>query len=91
MKNVRKAGLVYQDQNGEYFESIEKDGEVVLSNPSYPFVFLWDALEPLKLIGSIEKHGNLIKKIDLQFYEGETLTVKVTNNGLEVQNEKTLS
>lgn len=84
MQTIRKTGLVYKNQDGEHFESVEKDGEIVLSNPSYPFVFKWEVLEPLELIGSVEKYGNLVKKEDYQFHQGETLTVKTTENGLEV-------
>lgn len=84
MSDIHKAGLVYQDQNGVYFESIEKNGEIVFSNPSYPFIFLWEAVGPIKLIGSIEKYGHLIRKEDFEFHEGSTLSVKVTDKGLEV-------
>lgn len=81
-----KINFIYKNQDGEYFKSIEKDGKIVLSNPSYPFVFLPEVQEPLTEIGKAEEFEHLIKKEDYQFHKGETLNVKVNKNGdLEIK------
>lgn len=82
---VRQPNYVYQNGDGEYFQSVDKNGELCLSNPSYPFVFKWEVLEPLTMIGSFEEFGQLVEKKEYEFYGGDTLSVKVTDNGLEVQ------
>lgn len=84
-----KLNKVYKSGDGEYFKSVEKNGEIVLSNPSYPFVFLPRVLEPLEEIGDVVEFEHLIKQEEHQFIEGETLTVKVTDDGnLEAQQTK---
>ena len=80
-----KLNTIYKSGDGQYFKCIDKDGELCLQNPSYPFVFLPKVLEPLEEIGDAEKYEHLIEKVDNQFFEGDTLTVEVTENGLEVK------
>lgn len=82
---MKKANQIYRNAEGEYFLSVEKDGKLVLSNPSYPFVFLWEVLEPVTLVGSAEEFGHLLEDKQYEFHEGNSLTVEVTSEGLEVK------
>jgi hypothetical protein len=75
-----KPNTVYKTADG-YFKSVKKDGKLVMANPSYPFAFLPEVLGDMEEIGSVEKFGHLIKKENHQFIEGETLSVKVTDDG----------
>lgn len=72
---------IYKSSDGEYFKCVDREGTLCLSNPSYPFVFLPEVLEPLEEIGDAEKYGHLIEKVDSQFFEGETLNVEVSDDG----------
>lgn len=76
-----KTNYIYKNQDGEYFKAIEKDGKIVLSNPSYPFVFLPEVQEPLIEIGEAEKFEHLIKKESYEFHEGNTLNVEIDKKG----------
>lgn len=78
---MRKANYIYKNKDGEYFKSVEHAGKIVLSNPSYPFFFLFEVQEPLTEIGEAEKFGHLVRKENHQFYEGNTLNVKVNKKG----------
>jgi hypothetical protein len=85
-----KPNMIYKSGDGEYFKAIERNGQIVLSNPSYPFVFLPQVLQPLEEIGEAEKYEHLVEKVESQWFTGETLSVDVTPKGdLEVQNDKT--
>lgn len=78
----REVGYIYKNSNsGEHFRSIEKNGELCLENPSYPFVFLFDVQQPLELVGSEEEFGHLVKEEEYEFYEGDELNVEVDKNG----------
>lgn len=78
----KKLNWIYQNkESGEYFKSVKKDGKIVLSNPSYPFVFLFEVQEPLKEIGSVKEFGKLVEKKNYEFHSGNTLEVEVDNNG----------
>lgn len=79
-----KQNYIYKSPEGEYFKSIEKDGAVVLSNPSYPFVFLPGVLEPLTEVGTAEEFEHLITKQDYEFHQGETLEVEIKDGNLKV-------
>lgn len=82
---MQKLNYIYKNQDGEYFKSVEHDGKIVLQNPSYPFFFLFEGQEPLEEIGKAEKFGHLVKKEDSEFHEGNTLNVKINDDGdLEV-------
>ena len=76
-----KINYIYKNQEGEHFKSIEKNGKIVLSNPSYPFVFLPEVQEPLIEIGEAKKYEHLIKKESYEFHEGNTLNVEIGKNG----------
>lgn len=85
-----KLNTIYKSSDGEYFECVDKDGVLCLSNPSYPFVFLPEVLEPLEEVGDAKEYRHLVEKVDSQFYEGETLNVEVSDDGtLKVLNEPT--
>jgi hypothetical protein len=75
-----KLNTVYKTADG-YFKSIEKDGRVVMVNPSYPFAFLPEVMGNMEEVGSVEEFGHLIKKEEYDFIKGETLTVKVGEDG----------
>ena len=77
----KEVGYIYKNEDGEYFESVEKNGQICLSNPSYPFVFLFEVLEPLELIGKAEEFRHLVETKDYEFHEGDTLTVEVGDDG----------
>lgn len=77
----KKINYIYKSQDGEYFKSVEYKGQIVLSNPSYPFFFLFEVLEPLEEVGSADEFGKLVEKKDYQFIEGNALTVEVGSNG----------
>ena len=79
----KKVNHIYQSGDGEYFLSVEHHGELVLSNPSYPFMFKWEVLEPLMPIGSVKEFGHLLEDKEYEFHEGKSLTVEVTNDGLK--------
>ena len=81
---MKKLNYIYKNQDGEYFKSIKHNGEIVLSNPSYPFFFKWEVLEPLTLVGSADQFEHLLKKEDYQFHEGDTLKVEVGEDGLKI-------
>ena len=84
----KQVDYIYQNKDGEYFKSIEDRGEIVLSNPSYPFVFLFEVQEPLQEIGSAKEFGHLLEKKDYQWHTGDSLTVNVSSKGnLEVVEE----
>lgn len=74
-------GRIYKNKDGEYFEAVEQDGKILLSNPSYPFKFLPEVQMPLEDSGADK---SIIEKVDYQFHEGNTLNVKVNSDGLEV-------
>ncbi len=76
-----KLDYIYKNQDGEHFKSIEKDGKIVLENPSYPFVFLPEVQEPLEEIGSAIEFSSLVTKENYQFHEGDSLTVEIDGNG----------
>lgn len=83
-----KLNMIYKNTDGEYFKCVDKNRTLCLSNPSYPFVFLPEVLEPLEEIGDAENYEHLIKRVDRQFFEGDTLSVEVTDDGnLEVLNQ----
>ena len=65
-----KINYTYKNQDGEYFKTVEKYGEIVLSNPSYPFVF---------------------KKVEYDWGEGDSFTVKVDGNGNLVKSDPSQS
>lgn len=76
-----KLGFVYQNSDGEYFETVLKENKIVLQNPSYPFVFLPEVQQPLKEIGKADEFRHLIKEYKHEFIEGDSLTVEVKNDG----------
>lgn len=78
-----KLNKIYKNADGEYFKAIDQKGVLVLSSPSYPFFFLPEVLEPLEEIGDVSEYEHLIKKSDHNsvFLEGESLTVRVSENG----------
>lgn len=78
---MKKINYVYKNNDGEYFLCVEHKGELVLKNPSYPFVFLFEVQEPLEEIGEVEKYGHLVKKEEYQFYEGQSIEVEVSKDG----------
>lgn len=80
-----KLNTIYKSPDGEYFKCIDDMGVFCLSNPSYPFVFPPQVLEPLEEIGSAEKYEHLMEKVESQFFEGDTLSVEVTENGLKIE------
>lgn len=83
---MNKLNYIYKNQDGEYFKSVEHDGKIVLQNPSYPFFFLFEVQQPLTEIGKAEEFEHLITKEDYQFHKGDTLNVKINNDGdLEVK------
>lgn len=77
----KRINYIYKNRDGEHFKSVEHDGKIVLSNPSYPFFFLFEVQEPLEEIGEAEKFEHLIKKEDYQFHKGNTLNVEVNKDG----------
>lgn len=79
-----KLNYVYKSKEGELFLSVEHNGKMVLSNPSYPFFFLFEVCEPLKEIGSAKKYGHLVKKENYQFGEGGRITVEVKDGNLTI-------
>lgn len=81
-KMSKKLNYIYKNKDGEYFKSVEANGEIVLSNPSYPFKFLFEVLEPLIEIGEAEKYEHLMTKEDYQFIKGDSLTVEVKDGNL---------
>lgn len=83
----RKPDYVYKNSDGEYFLSVMHKGELVLKNPSYPFVFRWGVQEPLQEIGEAKKFGHLVENKDYQFYEGDTLEVTVKDGELQIESE----
>lgn len=81
----RKLNYIYKNEDGEYFKCIKNKGQLVLSNPSYPFLFLFEtAGKKLEEVGSAKKFGNLVEKKDYEFHDGNELTVEVENGGLKV-------
>lgn len=86
---MQKVNYIYKNQEGEYFKSVEHEGKIVLSNPSYPFFFLFDVQEPLTEVGTAEEFEHLVKKENYQFHKGDTLTVKVNKDGdLEAEEKR---
>lgn len=83
-----KLNTIYKNNNGEYFNCIDDRGVLVLTNPSYPFVFLPEVQEPLEEIGEHEKFKHLIKKEVSTFIEGDSLEVEIDNNGNLIPVEK---
>ena len=81
----KKLNYIYKNADGEYFLSVEKNGELLLSNHSYPFLFLFEVQEPLEEIGEAKKYGHLVTKQDYEFHEGESLTVEVSDGQLKVK------
>lgn len=76
-----KLNAIYKNQDGEYFKCVDDRGLLVLSNPSYPFVFLPEVQYPLEEIGDAKDFEHLLKNEHHQFIEGETLTVSVGDDG----------
>jgi hypothetical protein len=79
-----KLNYIYKNQDGEYFKCVDDRGVLVLKNPSYPFVFLPQVLEPLEEIGKADEFEHLIVTENHEFHEGETLSVSVKSGKLEV-------
>ena len=71
-----KINNVYKDEHGEYFKTKNKDGEMVLYNPSYPFVFRLGVMK-VQLVGHVKEFGHLVKKKDYGFYEGNELILRL--------------
>lgn len=76
-----KINYIYKNEDGEYFKSIEKDGKIVLSNPSYPFFFLPEVQQPLVEIGEAEHFEHLVKEENYEFHKGDTLNVEIDEKG----------
>jgi hypothetical protein len=84
---MKKTNYIYKNADGEYFLSQEHSGEIVLSNPSYPFFFKFEVQEPLEEIGEAKEYAHLVKKQNFNLYEGETLEVQVKNGDIYVVEE----
>jgi len=81
----KKIGFIYKEKNGLCYECVERGGELFLSNPSYPFVFTFEALGELEILGNKEEFGSSVEKENYEFHSGEELHVKVGKDGnLEV-------
>lgn len=78
---MNKLNYIYKNEDGEYFKSVEHEGKIVLSNPSYPFFFLFEVQQPLTEIGTAEEFEHLIKKENLEFHKGNTLDVEIDKDG----------
>lgn len=81
---MKKLNAIYKNSEGEFFQCIEFNGELVLTNPKYPFNFTFEAQGQLEMVETDKTFDQLVKKEDFQFHEGPELNIEIRDGKLEV-------